>query len=119
MFFDMKRLKTIEKDFVLKPNPYVTEEQSTSILGKLAIGEILALSSFACIVLTLGKIRPSITSANSFKNFTYFQGLSSMGIILYHLRELDTLGKECIPESELQEKMKTYDARYFSWMYGV
>lgn len=99
MIFDMKRLKTIEKDFILKPNPYVTEEQSKKVLAKLAIGELLAISSFACIVLTLTKIKPSITSAASFKNFIYFQGLSSFGIIMYHLHELDTLGKESIPLS--------------------
>ncbi len=38
MFFDMKKLRTIEKDFVIKPNPYVTEEQSKKILWKLAVG---------------------------------------------------------------------------------
>lgn len=112
MIFDMKRFKTIEKDFMLKPNPYVTEEQSSKILGKLAIGEMLALSSFLCITLTLTRIKPSITSAASFKNFTYFQGLSSLGLIVYHAYELDTLAKECIPENELKEKMKTYDQRY-------
>lgn len=112
MIFDMKRLKTIEKDFVLRPNPYVTEEQSNKILAKLAIGEVLALSSFACIALTLGRIKPSITSAASFRNFTYFQGVSSLGLVMYHLHELDVLGKECIPENELNDKMKTYDKRY-------
>lgn len=85
MFFDMKRLRTIEKDFVLKPNPYVSEEQSNSILWKLAVGEVLALSAFACLALTLLKIKPSITAANSFKNFTYFQGVTSVGTLYYHM----------------------------------
>jgi hypothetical protein len=36
--FDLKRLRTIEKDFIMKPNPYITEDQSNKVLGKLAIG---------------------------------------------------------------------------------
>lgn len=115
MFFDMKRLRTIEKDFVLKPNPYVTEEQSTSVLWKLAVGEVLAISAFSCLALTLLKIKPSITAANSFKNLTYFQGATSIGILYYHIYELDQLAKTTIPEVELTEKMKTYDQRYHSW----
>ena len=35
--FDMKRLRTIEKHFILKPNTYVTEEQADSALKKLAV----------------------------------------------------------------------------------
>jgi len=89
MLFDMRRLKTIEKDFVLKPNPYVTEEKSNSIIWKLAVGELSAVSAVLCLSLTFFKIKPSITLANSFRNFTYFQGLSSIGILYYHLYELN------------------------------
>jgi hypothetical protein len=85
MFFDLKRLRTIEKDFVLKPNPYVSEEQGNSVLWKLAVGEVLALSALFCLTITYLKIKPSITSANSFKNFTYFQGVTSVGMLYYHM----------------------------------
>ena len=83
--FDMKRLKTIEKDFMLKPNPYISEEQSSQVLWKLAVGELLAISSFAFLSLTFLKIKPAITSAASFRNVTYIQGLSSVGMLGYHL----------------------------------
>lgn len=86
--FDSKRIRTIEKDFVLKPNPYVTEEQSNSVIWKLAVGELLAISAFACFSLTFLKIKPNITSANSFRNFTYFQGVSSVAAFFYHIHEL-------------------------------
>jgi hypothetical protein len=108
---EMKRLRTIEKDFVLKPNPYISEEQSNSALWKLAVGELLALSAFTCFSLTVLKLRPSLTAANSFRNFTYFQGLTSLAMLAAHLRELDHLGS-CIPDAELQAKMSTYDHRY-------
>lgn len=85
MFWDMKRLKTVEKDFVLKPNPYVNDEQSASILWKLAVGEVLALSAFACLSLSLLKVKPSVTLTPSFRNFTYFQGLTSIGAVIYHM----------------------------------
>ena len=83
--FDMKRMKTIEKDFMLKPNPYISEEQSNKVLWKLAVGELLAISSFAFLSLTFLKIKPAITGAASFRNMTYIQGLSSVGIMAYHL----------------------------------
>ena len=107
----MKRLRTIEKDFVLKPNPYMTNERADSTLLKLAIGEIFGLSAFFCFTLTFLKVKPNITLANSFRNFTYLQGLTSFGAIFYHLYELNLLGKE-IPAEELSEKIKTYDERY-------
>ena len=53
----------IEKDFVLKPNPYVSEEQSNSALWKLAVGELLALSAFACFSLSVLRLRPALTAA--------------------------------------------------------
>lgn len=108
---DMKRLRTIEKDFVLKPNPYVTEERANSLLWKLAVGEVLAISAFTCFGLTFLKIRPSVTLASSFKNFTYFQATTSLGTLFYHLYELDELGKS-IPPQELATKISTYDQRY-------
>jgi len=64
----------------------------------LAVGECLAISAFTCFTLSFLKIKPSITLANSFKNFTYFQGVTSMGALFYHLYELDKLG-ESIPEN--------------------
>lgn len=85
---DMKRLRTIEKDFVIKPNPYVSDEKSNSIIWKLAVGEVLAISAFACFTLTFLRVKPSITSANSFRNFTYFQAATAMGGFFYHLYEL-------------------------------
>jgi hypothetical protein len=108
---DMKRLRTIEKDFILKPNPYVSDEQSSSIIWKLAVGELLGLSAFACFALTLLRIRPTLTSAPSFRNFTYFQGLSSVAAFFYHIHELQQLGNT-IPPAELNDKMNTYDLRY-------
>jgi hypothetical protein len=93
MFFDMKRLKTIEKDFVLKPNPYVDEEKSNSVIWKLAVGELSAVSAVVCLTLTFFKVRPAITLANSFRNFTYFQCLSSIGILYYHIYELNEIAK--------------------------
>lgn len=108
---EMKRLRTIEKDFVLKPNPYVSEEQSNSALWKLAVGELLALSAFACFSLSVLRLRPVLTAANSFRNFTYFQGLTSLGMLAAHLHDLDQIGSS-IPDAELQAKMSTYDQRY-------
>ncbi len=105
---DSKRLKTIEKDFVLKSNPYVSLERSDSILWKLAVGELMALSAFACLSLTLLRIKPGVTSAASFRNFTYFQGLSSVGLLFYHMHELNELGLT-LPESELKRKIDTYE----------
>ena len=35
---DMKRLRTIEKDFILKANPYISEQESNKIIWKLAVG---------------------------------------------------------------------------------
>jgi hypothetical protein len=99
---DMKRLRTIEKDFVLKPNPYVSEEQSNRVLWKLAVGELLAISSFVFLSITLLKVKPSITAGSSFKNITYFQGFSSLGFMGYHLHELDELARTAIPEPELK-----------------
>lgn len=107
----MKRLRTIEKDFVLKPNPYVTERQADSLLWKLAVGEVLALSAFACFSLTFLKVKPHLTSSSSFRNFTYFQAASSIFGLFYHLYELDTLGR-AIPEAELKDKISTYEQRY-------
>jgi hypothetical protein len=108
---DMKRLRAIEKDFVLKPNPYVTEEQANSLLWKLAVGEVLAISAFTCFTLSFLKVRPAITLANSFKNFTYFQATTSIATLFYHLYELDELGNS-IPTQELTAKINTYDQRY-------
>jgi hypothetical protein len=105
---NMKRLRTIEKDFVLKPNPYVSEEQSNQVLWKLAVGEVMALSAFFCFTMTFLKIKPSLTASTTFKNFTYLQGVSSLGGLFYHFHELNELGK-IIPESELNAKMKTYE----------
>lgn len=59
----------------------------------------------------MAKIKPRITSAPSFRNFNYFQAISSMGILFYHLYEIDQLGNT-IPENELKEKMRTYKQRY-------
>lgn len=73
---------------------------------------MLALSAFTCLALTMLKVKPSITAAASFKNFTYFQGLSSMGALYYHMYELSELAKSSIPEAELVDKMKTYELRY-------
>lgn len=86
---DMKKLRTIEKDFILKPNPYVSESQTNTIIWKLAFGELLALSAFACLSLTLLKVKPNITSRSSFRNFTYFQGVCSVAGVFYHLFELE------------------------------
>lgn len=108
---DSKRLRTIEKDFVLKSNPYVTVEQSDSIIWKLAVGELMALSAFACFSLTLLRIKPGVTAAASFRNFTYFQGLSGAGLLFYHMHELNELGLT-LPEGELKSKISSYDARY-------
>jgi len=68
----------------------------------LAVGELMAISAAVFLSLTLFKIKPAITSARSFRNVTYLQGLSSLGLMGYHLYELDELAKSCIPESELK-----------------
>jgi hypothetical protein len=80
-------------------------------LWKLAVGEVLAISAFACFTLTFLKVKPSITLASSFKNFTYFQAATSLGTLFYHLYELEELGKT-IPQLELTAKINTYDQRY-------
>jgi hypothetical protein len=54
---------------------------------------VLAISAFTCFALSFMKVRPAITLANSFKNFTYFQATTSIGMLFYHLYELDELGK--------------------------
>jgi hypothetical protein len=72
---------------------------------------VLAISAFACFTLSFLKIKPSISLANSFRNFTYFQGVTSVGTLFYHLYELDELAKT-IPEEELKSKIDTYDQRY-------
>ena len=58
---------------------------------------MLALSAFSFFCLSVLKIKPSITGANSYKNFVYFQGVTSLGAMGYHLYELDKLG-DTIPE---------------------
>ena len=95
---DMKRIRTIEKDFVLKPNPFISEEQGNQVLWKLAVGELFAISSFTFLALSMLKIKPSITLSPSFRNVTYLQGLSSLGLFGWHLQGLDELGRTLIPE---------------------
>jgi hypothetical protein len=75
------------------------------------VGEVLVISAFTCFTLTFLKVKPSITLANSFKNFTYFQATTSLGTLFYHLYELEELGKS-IPPQELAAKISTYEQRY-------
>ena len=64
----------------------------------MAVGQLIALSSVVFLGFTLLKIKPSITSAPSFRNVTYFGGFSALGLLFYHLHELDELAKQYIPE---------------------
>ena len=100
LFLDMKRLKTIEQDFILKPNPYISEERADQVLWKLAVGEVLAISAFTCFSLSFLRLKPSITLASSFRNFTYFQAITSIGMLYYHLHELEVVAKD-IPDAEI------------------
>jgi hypothetical protein len=81
------------------------------VIGRVAVGEAFAISSCFFFFLSMAKIKPRITLAPSYKNFTFFQAISSIGILFYHLYELDQLGNT-IPENELKAKMATYHQRY-------
>ena len=87
----MKRMRTIEKSFILRPNPYVTEEQSNSALWKLAVSEVTFLSSLAFIALSYFKNAPRVTKSPAWRNVGYLQVLTGLGMLFWHLKEVEEI----------------------------
>lgn len=96
---------TMHKYFIMKPNPYITNEEAQSAHTCLALGQAATILATVCLSLSLIKVFPQITQNSAFKKYTAFQFLLSAGIFGYYGYKLTRL-KNLIPQQEFESRQK-------------
>jgi hypothetical protein len=91
------KLMRIHREFVIKPNPYITFEEAEKAKGRLVMAEVGVFTSLASFLLSVWRVAPSITQNSAFKKFTVFQLVIASGLYLSYLYELHRLSDR-IPE---------------------
>lgn len=90
----------IHKNFILKPNPYVTQDQSEEAYTKFAVGEFMVISSVAFLGMSIFKILPRYSQRAYFKKFTVLQALTGFAAYGWYFYEISQIGNT-IPKEEL------------------
>ncbi len=100
----------IHKNFILKPNPYVTQQQAEDAYTKFAAGQFLTISAVGCFTLSLLKFVPKISQRAFFKKFTVFQAISGVAAYGWYFYEINQIGNT-IPKEELQRQKQIVEIK--------
>lgn len=79
----------IHKNFILKPNPYVTQEQAEEAYTKFAIGEFMMISAVGFLGMSILRFVPRLSQRTIFKKFTVFQALTGLGAYGWYFYEIN------------------------------
>lgn len=92
-------LLTMHTHFLMKPNPYIPNEQAEEANTKLVLAEAATILSVVSLSLSMLKVMPSITLNSAYKKFNVVQFVIAGGLFAYYGYELYRL-KRFVPEEE-------------------
>ena len=81
----------MHSSFIIKPNPYISQEESESAITKLVLAETALILSVVSLSLSLFKIMPKYTLNSAYKKFTVVQFWGAdvlFGMYVYDLSKL-------------------------------
>ena len=88
---------TMHKSFVMKPNPYITDDEAVEAHELLVMSEAASFSGLLCLSMSIFKVFPKISQRVYFKKFTVFQLMVSIGLFGYYGYQLNLLSNRVPP----------------------